>query len=412
MLYNLVLRLFPPIPPQFRSREIPPPSSSVTPVENRDGGRLNISRQALPTARQVVSDNRDPPRGSLLPTVFHSRNQPLSPDPSGASRGASVSTPEVRRRPRKLIRLDEGREGFRRIDTKVWTKVTFPSSSAMEQFSEYSNDIPLSQERDWSYLGHGAFGGGSSEGQEQQEDRSDEENGIVNGLPRRSLSYTYLRGLERSVFNGTMNDLRDDTFFKEPFPAPDRIDQIFGDTWLEVYGWRFAATAIPELIQSKYYDGKRQRGLVDPKFMDKLNDVFMSLADSVIGFGLRNCATGECINGREFKRDKCFGKTRSDVRRFITDRIRLVSNVPTSPSQLQQVTDPELRQAHWQPKGSRDKAIANDFLDFKAVISDGEEVESDVKRPQKHGGDDRFEGEIEETQDTEVSEGESDNDEL
>lgn len=229
-------RAISPVPPQFRTREVPPPSPSVTPVENRYRGRSDVPRQALSTARQVVSDARRPPpsRGSLVPTVFHSRTRPLSPDPSGASRGTSVSTPEDRGRPRKLIRLDEGREGLRRIDPNVWTKVTIPSSSSMEQISEYSNDIPLSQERNSSYQGRGASGGGSSEGQEQQEDRSDEENSIVNGRPRRSLSYTYLRGLERTVFNGTVNDLRDDALFKEPFPAPDRIDQIFEDTWLEV----------------------------------------------------------------------------------------------------------------------------------------------------------------------------------
>lgn len=39
--------------------------------------------------------------------------------------------------------------------------------------------------------------------------------------------------------------------------------------------------------------------------------------------------------------------------------------------------------------------------------SDGEEVKSYLKRPQKHDGDDRFKGEIEESQYAEVSEGES-----
>lgn len=44
--------------------------------------------------------------------------------------------------------------------------------------------------------------------------------------------------------------------------------------------------------------------------------------------------------------------------------------------------------------------------------SDGEGVKSDLERPQKHAGDDRFKGEIEETQYAEVSEGESDDEEL
>jgi hypothetical protein len=75
---------------------------------------------------------------------------------------------------------------------------------------------------------------------------------------------------------------------------------------------------------------------------------------------------------------------------------RLARNGKEAPERTEAYTDP----------------AADDFLDFKAVSSAGEEVESDVRRPQKYGGDDRFEGEIEETQDVEVSEGESDDDEL
>lgn len=51
----------------------------------------------------------------------------------------------------------------------------------------------------------------------------------------------------------------------------------------------------------------------------------------------------------------------------------------------------------------------DDLLHFKAVSSDEEQVESDVSILQKHNGDYRFEGEIEEIQNAEVSEGKSDN---
>jgi hypothetical protein len=75
---------------------------------------------------------------------------------------------------------------------------------------------------------------------------------------------------------------------------------------------------------------------------------------------------------------------------------RLARNGKQAPERTEAYTDP----------------AADDFLDFKAVSSDEEEVESDVRHPQKHGGENRFEGEIEETQDAEVFEGESDDDEL
>ncbi|KAH0604012.1 uncharacterized protein H6S33_007043 [Morchella sextelata] len=292
-----------------------------------------------------------------------------------------------------------------------------------------------------------------------------------NGQTRRSLSYTYVRGLERSVLNGTVNDLLDDALFKEPFSAPDRIDQIFENTWLEVcraynyrdipvrkevlanlkqrhstsrgmmtqgierfiyitfgfqgrsaiyiqdrveyllqsdryiwhptkydnvssderyassvsfhfrtYGlhginfarcWRFAAQAIRQFIQSKYYYGERQRDLVDPKFMDKINDVFVALAASVIGFGLRNWAMGEWTSGLEFKRDTCFTMFQRHLHSLktlpILNQVRLINN-------LKKPTQTPRQMNSW------------------------------ISKP--------FKGEMEETQDLEVSEGESDDDEL
>ncbi|KAI5839097.1 hypothetical protein DFP73DRAFT_599065 [Morchella snyderi] len=320
---------------QCRSREIPPPSPSVTPMEDGNRCHSGTLMHALPTAREAVSDARRPPRGSLVPTVFHNSTQPLSPDHSSVSRGASV-----------------------RMDCGGWIQI----------------------------FGLSASGGISSQGLEREEDLDglDEEDSMVNGRPRRGLSYTYLRGKERLVFNRTVNILRDDALFKKPFPAPYSIDQSFEDTWLkltsdglprveaenctgevetaefhleryddpryrkihihrfwlprpqssiypvpcrislakqyDVCGWCFAAPAIRELIQSKFYN---------------------ALAASVIGFGLRNRATGESTPGREFK-----------------------------------------------------------------LSSDGEGAEDDVRSLQKDGE------EIEETQDVEMSEGESDDDEL
>ncbi|KAI5845795.1 hypothetical protein DFP73DRAFT_593954 [Morchella snyderi] len=192
---------------QRRSREIPPPSPSVTPLEDGNRGHSATPRHALPTAREAVSDARRPPRGSLVPTVFHNRPQPLSPDHSSVSQGASVSTPEDGRRPRKLIRLDKGRDGLRRMDPNIWTKVSIPTSSSIDQISDYSHNTPLSRERNSSYQGRGASHGTSSQGLERKEDLDgfDEEDSMVNGQPRRGLSYTYLRRKERLVFNRTVN---------------------------------------------------------------------------------------------------------------------------------------------------------------------------------------------------------------
>lgn len=92
-----------PVPLQFWSHEVSPPSTSITPVENRDRDCSDISKQALSTAKQVVSDVRRPPHGSFMPTVFYSSTQSLYPDPSDASLSISVSTREDRKYPQKLI---------------------------------------------------------------------------------------------------------------------------------------------------------------------------------------------------------------------------------------------------------------------------------------------------------------------
>jgi hypothetical protein len=110
--------------------------------------------------------------------------------------------------------------------------------------------------------------------------------------------------------------------------AKDYVDQIYRnkpreDVIKEVYealeddryichpdtakqgGRRFLNPAIPTIIFNRYFKGPRQRGNVDPTFIDNINKVFICLTATCLHHALEPWATGVYIPPKQFCEKTC-----------------------------------------------------------------------------------------------------------
>ena len=76
---------------------------------------------------------------------------------------------------------------------------------------------------------------------------------------------------------------------------------------MKIYGWRFAAPQIMEMVKQKFFAGKRQKGFKDRtfNFLPSINDKFVVLVATLLGNALSGWKTVLWVIPLDFKSEAC-----------------------------------------------------------------------------------------------------------
>jgi len=152
-------------------------------------------------------------------------------------------------------------------------------------------------------------------------------------------------------------------------------------------------------VELKFFSGKRQLGLKDPKFLDSINAPFIVLAATCLGYGLLGWRKDTWIKPADFRSDRIIGMalsldtfydiltsavgiykchTQTWARLPDANKVKIISD-------LQALLHKEINIIPVDTIEAYDNPTADDFLDYQVVCE--EKIASPGKNDAGEGGD-------------------------